>query len=124
MRFISPKGRPENSPLQGKEMNTWIYILNPARPGMVDNPTPREQRVIGEHFAFLSDLTQRGTILLAGRTGNTAEKTFGIVIFRAEDEGGGKALMEADPAVEQGVMNATLHPFKLALLGTEFHEEK
>ena len=50
---------------------------------LTEGPTPEEERVVGEHFAHLEDLTERGVLILAGRTLNTDETSFVIVMFRA-----------------------------------------
>ncbi len=38
----------------------------------------------------------------------------GIVIFRAASEGAAREFMNGDPAVQKGVMKATMFPFKVA----------
>ncbi len=58
-----------------------------------------------------------GVVVLAGRTLTIGEESFGIIVFRADDEASAKALVESDPAVAAGVMSAELFPFSLALLG-------
>jgi uncharacterized protein YciI len=55
-------------------------------------------------------------MILMGRTQNNDESTFGIAIFEAEDESAARRLMENDPAVVGGVMQATLYPYKIALM--------
>ncbi|MEO7841397.1 MAG: YciI family protein, partial [Anaerolineales bacterium] len=95
-------------------MNQFIYFLKPARPGMVtDGPTPEEAETVSRHFAYLSDLTDKGVIILVGRTQNDDESTFGIAIFEAEDKSAARKIMEADPALAGGVMRATLYPYKV-----------
>lgn len=99
-------------------MPQFIYRLQPVRPGMLsDGPTPDEERIVGEHFAYLQDLATRGTLKLAGRTLTTGPETFGICILETEDEAGARAVMAEDPAVRQGVMTAELLPFRIALWG-------
>ena len=56
-----------------------------------------------------------GQLILAGRTQETGDKTFGIAIFEAADENAARAFMTSDPAVVAGVMTAELHPFGVAL---------
>ena len=46
----------------------------------------------------------RGQLILAGRTEEPGDKTFGIAIFEALDEAAARALMQADPAVAGGLM--------------------
>jgi uncharacterized protein YciI len=98
-------------------MPTFLYYLQPTRAGMLtDGPTLEEKDAVSRHFAHLKALTEQGIVLLAGRTQTTGPETFGIVVFRAEDENAARALMESDPAVIDGVMRATLYPFGVALL--------
>ena len=58
----------------------------------------------------------QGVVILMGRTQNDDETTFGIVIFEAGDETAARAVMENDPAVREGVMAATLYPYRIALM--------
>ena len=98
-------------------MNQFIYFLKPARPDMVTKgPTPEEAETVSRHFAYLSDLTDKGVMILVGRTQNNDDATIGIAIFEAEDESAARKIMENDPAVAGGVMRATLHPYKVALI--------
>ena len=98
-------------------MNQFLYFLKPTRLGMVtDGPTPEEEETVSRHFAYLSDLTERGVMILVGRTQNSDESTFGIAIFEAENESAARTIMENDPAVAGGVMSATLYPYKVALI--------
>lgn len=94
----------------------YLYRLRPARPAMLSGgPTPEEAATVARHFAYLKDLTERGVVVLAGRTLTADEGTFGIVILAAESEAAARDLMEADPAVQGGVMRAELYPFRIAL---------
>ena len=98
-------------------MNQFLYFLKPTRLGMVaDGPTPEEAETVSRHFAYLKDLTERGIMILVGRTQNSDESTFGIAIFEAEDEIAARTIMENDPAVAGGVMSARLYPYKVALM--------
>jgi uncharacterized protein YciI len=92
----------------------FVYVVRPTRLGMVDEPTADEERVVREHFAHLQRLLADGRLHLAGPANDGAE-SFGIVVFDAEDEEQARATMESDPAVVQGVMSATLHPFRISL---------
>ena len=95
-------------------MTQWLYRIVPARPQMVVDPTPDEQRIVGEHFQYLVELRDRGTLILAGRTQESAD-TFGVTIFEADDEAAARAVMLADPGVAGGVFDATLHPYRIAV---------
>ena len=95
----------------------YLYRIQPTRPAMLrEGTTPQEAEIVGEHFDYLRDLTARGVVLLAGRTLNTDDSSFGIVIFEAESEAVARAVVESDPAVRAGVMRAELFPYRIALL--------
>jgi uncharacterized protein YciI len=96
----------------------FLYRLLPTRIEMVTiGSTPEEDAIVDEHFAYLEALTERGVMLLVGRTQNNDEDTFGIVIFQADSEASAQQIMNNDPAVKKGVMRADLFPFQIALVG-------
>ena len=98
-------------------MQQWIYMLKPTRLEMLtEGSTPEEEEIVSRHFAYLSDLTEKGIMILMGRTQNNDESTFGIAIFEAENESAARAIMENDPAVKNDVVTATLYPYKVALM--------
>jgi uncharacterized protein YciI len=43
---------------------------------------------------------------------NDHPDNFGTVIFLADNEAAAKEIMNNDPAVKNGIMNAILHPFR------------
>ncbi|KQP71474.1 hypothetical protein ASF40_06835 [Microbacterium sp. Leaf288] len=95
-------------------MAQWLYRIVPSRPEMVADATPDEQRIVGEHFAYLVALRDRGVLVIAGRTQET-DGTFGITIFEADDEPAAREVMNSDPAVAAGVFVASLHPYRIAV---------
>lgn len=98
-------------------MNQWIYVLKVTRLEMLtEGATPEEDEIVGQHFAYLKDLTEKGVMILMGRTQTADESTFGIAIFEAENEEAARTIMENDPAVVAGVMRATLYPYRVALM--------
>ena len=90
----------------------YLYVLELVRSEMATNPTPEEQVILSEHFKCLERLKSEGKLILAGRT-EGAE--MGLVVFEAETDEAARATMESDPAVKQGVMTATLYPYRLSL---------
>lgn len=94
----------------------FLYLLKVA-PHLHDEAkwSEKERAVTARHFERLKKATADGTVILAGRTTESMDKTFGLVVFEAENEAAAKAFMEADPAVTAGVMTATLHPYWVAL---------
>ena len=94
----------------------FLYVIRPTRPAMlVEGPDARETAVVDAHFAYLRRLVAEGVVLMAGRTIDTGERTFGLVVLQADSEDEARARMRDDPAVAQGVMQAELYPYRVAL---------
>jgi uncharacterized protein YciI len=99
------------------EGSEYLYKIQPVRLGMVsEGPTPEEAAIVARHFAYLKGLAEQGVVILAGRTQNADESTFGIVIFRASSETAARDVMNNDPAVKNGVMRAELYPYRIAVM--------
>jgi len=75
--------------------------------------------LVSEHFSYLQDLTEKGTVMMAGRTQNTDYSSFGIVIFRAGNDQEAREIMLNDPAVKNRVFRAELFPYRIALFRPE-----
>lgn len=100
------------------ELQEFIFVIRPTRLEMLtEGPTEREAGIIGEHFGYLKGLTEQGVMAFVGRTLNADAETFGIAVFRAASVHEARGIMLCDPAVRQGVMSATLYPFKIVLQG-------
>jgi hypothetical protein len=50
---------------------------------------------LDRHFARFQHSIQTGELILAGRTSEPGDKTFGIAIFEAKDEVAARAFMES-----------------------------
>jgi uncharacterized protein YciI len=99
------------------EIPQFLYKIQPTRVEMLrEGLTEEEAEIIASHFEYLSDLREQDILILAGRTLNTDESSFGIVIFNAESEERAREIMHGDPAVHLGVMGAALYPFRVALM--------
>ena len=99
------------------EKKQFLYKIYPVRLGMLtEAPTSKEERILKEHFEYLRKLIQQGVLILAGRTLTSDEKSFGLVIFNANDEDIARNVMTADPAVKEGVMRGELFPYRVALM--------
>ena len=95
----------------------FIYVFDPVRPEMIANPdawTEEDNRIAEEHFAYLKNATEQGTVLLAGRSLDGQGPA--VVIFEAASEEEAYQFMESDPFVDHGLMRASLHPFRAALV--------
>lgn len=77
--------------------------------------TKEDNMALDRHFTRFKLAIEKGELILAGRTREPGDKTFGIAIFEAPDEKAARSFMESDPAVVAGLMTAELHPFAVAL---------
>jgi len=102
---------------QAQNAKQYLYLLRVA-PHLQDESkwSAADNAAAGKHFARLKEALAKGQVILAGKTSEPLDKTFGLVIFEAADDAAAKAFMDADPAVQAGVMTATLHPYAVALL--------
>lgn len=94
----------------------FIYVLHLVARLCDDKAwTEQDKAAVERHFNRFKEATRSGKLILAGRTPEPGDKTFGIAIFEASDEAAARSFMETDPAVVAGVMTAELHPFAVAL---------
>lgn len=101
-------------------LTQFLYRMQPTRIGMlVDGVTSRESEILKEHFAYLQQLAAAGVVFTVGRTLNADERTFGIVVFQAESDAAALRIMQEDPAVKYGIMQAELFPYRTALWSTK-----
>src|SRR6266550_2746306 len=94
----------------------FIYVLRLVPRLHADSAWTKEDNMaLSRHFARFQHAIETGELILAGRTREPGDKTFGIAIFEAKGEAAARRFMESDPAVVAGLMTAELHPFSLAL---------
>jgi uncharacterized protein YciI len=51
-----------------------------------------------QHFIRFQEAIKSGELILAGRTQEPGDKTFGIAVFKAPDEAAARAFVKADPS--------------------------
>lgn len=94
----------------------FIYVLHLVPRLYADSAwTEADKMALSRHFARFQHAIETRELILAGRTTEAGDKTFGIAIFEAADEAAARKFMESDPAVVSGLMTAELHPFAVAL---------
>jgi len=94
----------------------FIYVLHLVPRLYADSAWTKEDKAALErHFVRFQEAIKSGRLILAGRTSEPGDKTFGIAIFEAPDEDAARKFMQEDPAVAGGLMTAELHPFSVAL---------
>jgi uncharacterized protein YciI len=95
------------NPAPAAKPKQFIYVLHLVPPLHDDKAwTTEDKAAVGRHFNRFKEATQSGQLILAGRTSESGDKTFGIAIFEAADEAAARKFMEADPAVVGGLMTA------------------
>jgi uncharacterized protein len=98
-------------------MPEYLYKLQlPLRLQKESGWTDQDRQVVADHFTYLQKALDEGKLIIAGRTDEPFEKTIGLAVFYAEDEKEAYDFAQKDPAVVKGVMKATVHPFRLALI--------
>jgi uncharacterized protein YciI len=94
----------------------FIYVLKLVPRLYADSAwTKEDNAVLQRHFVRFQEAAKSGQLILAGRTSELGDKTFGVAIFEAPDEDAARKFMQEDPAVAGGLMTAELHPFAVAL---------
>ena len=94
----------------------FVYVLRLVPRLHADSAwTKEDNAVLERHFVRFQQAAKSGQLILAGRTSEPGDKTFGIAIFEASDEDAARKFMQEDPAVTGGLMTAELHPFAVAL---------
>lgn len=95
----------------------FLYQLK-LIPTLLDesNWTDQENNIVQQHFNVLTGWQQQGKLILAGRTLIMDSSGFGIVILEVDSEEEATSLMKSDPAIKEGIMTATLFPYRVALM--------
>ncbi|MGP4082891.1 YciI family protein [Pseudalkalibacillus sp. R45] len=96
-------------------MEEFLYKLIPTRPDFI-NTTKEEDEILSQHFTYLEGLLDNKELILAGPC---LDGSLGIVILRAESEKRARSIMEGDPAVINGLMQATLQRYRVSLMGSK-----
>ncbi|MGD2039884.1 MAG: YciI family protein [Anaerolineae bacterium] len=103
--------------MAGQKSHHFVYVFDPVRPEMVTDPdawTEEDRRIAEEHVAYLQQATEQGIVILAGRSLDGQGPA--IVVFEAASEQDARDFMANDPFVSNGLMRATLHPFRAAFV--------
>ena len=113
LMLVQPLPAQESQPEKAKQ---FIYVLRLVPRLYADaNWTAEDKKVLQRHLVRFQEAVEAGQLILAGRTSESGDKTFGIAIFQARDEAAAQRFMEEDPTVSGGLMTAELHPFTVAL---------
>ncbi len=105
--------------IESEVIMQFIYMLK-LIPRLVNNDawTETDNEIVEKHFLKLQELKKDGRLILAGRTTHEGKDTFGIVIIKGT-ELEAQEMMANDPAVKEGIMTATLYPYRVALISED-----
>lgn len=107
--------------MEGFELATYLYKLKLIeRLQDEQNWTEKDEQIVHDHFHALQQLLERNQLIMAGRTLTEGPTTFGIVVFTAESEKEASAIMNQDPAVNNGIMTSELFPYSVALFNPSY----
>jgi uncharacterized protein YciI len=108
------RGADDAPPVQRPQ---FIYLLRLVERLHTDSGwTKSDEEAVGRHFRHLKAATEKGQVIVVGRTLEPGDKTFGLVIFEADDLAAARAFAENDPSVVAGVMTVEVRPFSLVLV--------
>lgn len=96
----------------------YLYRFLPGdRPELATDAeawTEEDNRIGRAHFEYLQAATEAGTVVMAGRSQDGIGPA--IVIIESATEAEARAFMAGDPFVKSGLFQASLHPFRVALM--------
>ncbi len=111
---VSVSAQQEEQPMSDKPVHFMVKLLG-TRDGWPDNMTPDEERIMGEHYVYLKELTRRGTVLMAGPVSGQ----YGLIVLEVRSEEEARAIMEKEPSVVQGVHTYEISPMVASLMASK-----
>ena len=99
----------------------FLVRLLGTRPDWPENMTDSEQKIMGEHFLYLKDLTKQKKVLMAGPCTNPV---FGLVVLQTASEAEAREIMDREPSVAAGLHTYDLNPLHVALMADQTSEKR
>ena len=106
----NPSPEPAKTP-----MKSWLIRIIPPRPTFDKDSTAAEDALMDQHFAYWKDLNEKGVCIFGGPVLDP-KGVYGIIVVRAADEGGARALGEGDPSVKGGLIKIDVAEMKVAFV--------
>jgi uncharacterized protein len=88
--------------------SVYLAVYGPGPKWLPDKPTSAQP--LREHGRYMLDLYRAGRLRLAGSFG---DESGGAAAFEADDDAAAQAIVDADPAVREGVMVCTLRRWRV-----------
>jgi len=96
-------------------MKSWLIHIIPPRPTFDKDATPAEQALMDQHFAYWKDLNEKGVCIFGGPVLDP-KGVYGIIVVRAVDEEGARALGDGDPSVKAGLIKIDVAEMRVAFV--------
>jgi uncharacterized protein YciI len=100
-------------------MSYFVYRLIPPRPTFDLDMNDQECELMGRHGQYWTRLTQEGKVLVFGPV-RDATGAWGLGVIEADDEAQARSMIDADPAVAEGLATFELGPMAAAVLRAGF----
>jgi len=97
-------------------LHFFAQLINP-RPTWPEDITPDEEKIMTEHFHYLSNLARKKKVLMAGPCFNPV---FGLIILQVESEAEALEILNNDPSVKLGVNSFKYQPMRVSFMA-EYH---
>ena len=95
-------------------MPQFIVRLTLKQPDALERGLSEAEAGIAQrHFEYVQGLGAEDKVILAGRTQVEDARNYGVVILEVADEAEARTIVEADPAVAGGLMDAELLPYQV-----------
>ena len=109
--------------LAGRQSH-YFYKIRPVRPEMLsEGGTDEENQVMGQHFMYLKDLTEKAIFAFAGPTLVLDYSNFGTGLLCADSLEDAWQIGSNDPAVINRVMRLDILPFSVAYYQQGFNTQ-
>lgn len=95
----------------------FVVHLNGTRPNWPDEMSQEEEKVMGEHFVYLKELTAKKICLMAGPCMGLR---VGLIVLETESKEQAAKIMEKDASVVAGVHTFEVYDFHLALWAADY----
>jgi uncharacterized protein YciI len=112
VRKPAAEGAPAQSPPPAPR-RTFVALYRPPRANFMADSTPAEMQIIGEHFAYLQEMRQRGDLLIAGPR---LDAGFGIAIFHADSPEAASLAVAEDPIVVKKLFTCEVNEMRISVM--------
>jgi uncharacterized protein len=91
----------------------FVYIIKSKKENFIETGTAEDFAIMSEHFLYLKELLKKNILIMAGPELNAK---FGLAVIETKNEDTAREIMNNDPSVKKGIMDAELYPYRVSLL--------